>query len=262
LRASKSAIVSAAVLVLLAGCGQSADPVSVSTPGAAVATTAAADPVQRLKDSTKGIAALNYRFTFKGETMIGNGYVHDPTHGLSLDFTDDASDGKSAWQTRVVDGAALVRVTVDGKPFTGGGKWLKLDQDKARTTDLMAYIGDLDGDVPGGGQILATATDVIAAQSGDITGMVDLSKQKGILVLDAEPLDTVSASINQIPFIATLDTQGRLTKLVLDMVIPSAGQLTPIEFDYTDYGTVTPDPAPAASQVTAAPNGFYEFLND
>jgi len=82
LRALKPAVVSAAVLVLLAGCGQSADPVGGGTPAAAATTTAPADPVQRLKDSTKEIGALNYRFTFKGDKLIGKGYVHNPSHGV------------------------------------------------------------------------------------------------------------------------------------------------------------------------------------
>ncbi len=130
--------------------------------------------------------------------------MHDPSKGAELDFTYEDT---SAWQTRVVDGAALVKATLDGKPVAGDGRWLALDQNQARTSDLMAYIADPDpdGDVPGGGQVLATATDVTSQQSGDIIGMVDLSKPKGILVLEDEPLDAVAKSVHQIPFIATLD---------------------------------------------------------
>ena len=105
---------------------------------------------QRLKDSIKAIGGLNYRFAFKGENLIGKGYVHDPSRGIGLDLTYEDEDSKSAWQARVVDGAALVRISVNDKPVAGGGKWLKLDQDKARTSDLMAYIADPDGDLPGG----------------------------------------------------------------------------------------------------------------
>jgi hypothetical protein len=49
---------------------------------------------------------------------------------------------------------------------------------------------------------------------------------------------------------------------VLDLTLPSAGKLSTIEFSYSEYGSVTPDPAPAAAEVMAAPADFYELLAD
>lgn len=251
------AVVSTAVLIGLAGCGQASDSAAGGTPAAAATTTVPADPAARLKASTKEIEAGNYRFEFKGGALSGKGYVHKPTNGTKLDMAYDDPQLKATAELRVADSATLARISVGGQAVAGGGKWLKLDLTKATESELLAYIAD--ADVPGGGQILATATDVVE-KNGALTGMVDLAKPQGIPSLDEETLDAVSRSVNRVPFSATLDAQGRLTKLVLDLVGPSAGKLSTLEFTYTDYGNVTPDAAPAAAETVDAPADFYDQL--
>jgi hypothetical protein len=257
LRKRVLAAVSAAVLIGLAGCGQASDSATGDTPAAAATTTAPADPVARLKASTKEIEAGNYRFEFKNGPMSGKGYVHKPTNGTKLDMAFDDPQLKATAELRVVDSTTLARLTVGGQAIAGGGKWLKLDTAKIADNELMAYIAD--ADVPGAGQILATATDVVE-KNGALTGMVDLAKPQGIPALDEETLDQVSRSINRVPFSATLDEQGRLAKLVLDLVGPSAGHLSTIDFTYTDYGNATPDAAPAAAETIDAPADFYDQI--
>jgi len=257
LRKRVLAVLSTAVLIGLAGCGQSSDPAAGGTPAAAATTTVPADPVARLKASTKEIEAGNYRFEFKGGALSGKGYVHKPSKGTKLDMAYDDSQLKLSAELRVVDSATLARLMIGGQAVAGGGKWLKLDMAKTAESELLAYIAD--ADVPGAGQILATATDVVE-KDGALTGMVDLAKPQGIPSLDEETLDAISRSVNRVPFTATLDPQGRLTKLVLDLVGPSAGNLSTLDFAYSDYGSVTPDPAPAAAETIDAPADFYDQL--
>jgi hypothetical protein len=260
LRTPKLAVVSTAVLIALAGCGQAADSAAAGTPAAAAPTTTApADPVARLKAATKEIEAGNYRFEFKGGPLSGKGYVHKPTNGTKLDMVYDDPHVKISAELWVVDSATVVRLTRDGQAVGGGGKWVKLDlaNSKAKESELLGYIAPVD--VPGAGQILATATDVVE-KNGALTGMVDLAKPEGVPSIDQNLLDAISRSVHRVPFSATLDDQGRLTKLVLDLVGPSGGNLSTLDFAYTDYGNVTPDAAPPAAETMDAPADFYDQL--
>jgi hypothetical protein len=256
LRTSKLAVVSTVMLLGLTGCSQASDAAG-DAPATAAATTAPADPAQRLKASTKDIEAGNYSFQFKSDLLTGSGYVHTPGKGSKLDLAYDAPDGKISAQLRVVDSTTLARIVVDGKAVAGDGKWLRLDAAKTAESELVSYIAD--ADVPGAGQILATATDVVETR-GDLTGMVDLAKPQGVPSLDQSTLDAIAKSIHRVPFVATLDEQGRLTKLVLDLVAPSAGRLYPIELNYSDYGNATAEAAPPAGEIAPAPADFYDQI--
>ncbi|MEV4617969.1 hypothetical protein AB0J74_04510 [Asanoa sp. NPDC049573] len=251
------AVASTAVLIGLAGCGQASDSAAGGTPAVSATTAAPADPVARLKASTKEIEAGNYRFEFKGGPLSGKGYVHKPTKGTKLDMNYDDPNFKISAELWVVDTATMVRLTRGGQPVGGGGKWMKLDLAKAKDSELLEYIAPVD--VPGAAQVLATATDVVE-KDGALTGMVDLAKPQGVPTIDENLLDQISRSVNRVPFSATLDDQGRLAKLVLDLVGPSAGHLSTLDFTYTDYGTVTPEAAPGATEAVDAPADFYDEL--
>ncbi|MDG4823268.1 hypothetical protein O7635_15535 [Asanoa sp. WMMD1127] len=257
MRTAKLAVVPAILLLGLAGCGESSGDTAASAPTAAATTTAPADPAQRLKASTTEIEAGNYRFTFKSDLVTGTGYVHKPSQGSTLDLAYKGPDGNVSAQLRKAADATLARIVVDDKPVAGDGKWLKLDPAKTAESELLAYIGD--ADTPGAAEILATATDVVETR-GDLTGMVDLAKPQGVPALDENTLAAIANSVHRVPFVATVDDQGRLTKLVLDLVAPSAGRLYPIELNYSDYGQVTPEAAPAAGEIVPAPASFYDQI--
>jgi hypothetical protein len=79
--------------------------------------------------------------------------------------------------------------------------------------------------------------------------------------VDEEIVGKLGDKAKTIPFTATVDGQGRLTKLSLEM--PAAGDTPPhkVEVKFTDYGSATAVQKPPAGQTQDAPATAYEFLN-
>ena len=255
---TSGAIRLAAVLVAalgLAACGSTGEPASPAA-ASAPATTPAADPEARLAAATREIAAGNYRFGFQSGNVTGTGYAHRPSGSVRLDV--DAKDGKDTYTMRlfVVGPDSFAKVELNGKAVGSGGKWFALDKGKAAKTEAFAFLAA--PDVGGATDLLATARSVTARPTGELAGTVDITKVDAMAAIDEEVKDGLGAWGGAVPFTATLDDQGRITKLVLDLSTFSTVDVKAIEVTYSDYGAVTPDPKP--TDTVNAPADFYDDL--
>ncbi|MFI5932871.1 hypothetical protein [Actinoplanes sp. NPDC051494] len=259
--------------------------------GLAACTDEPADPKTALVESTSGIKAGVYRLavTMPGDTSA-KGVMHFPSHSAQVTMvaTEDGTAGtvdlltidKDRYTKLTTDMGelneqleslkALGTGDVESKKLTDGfqamvdmfsGKtWMKLDMTRVTSKDLNLTVDN--PDFVGVTGLLGTAT---AQRSGEtITGTVDATTVKGDTELLGESafegLDPTQGKV--IPYEATLDAEGRLAKLVLDvpkLTDTPAGKWT---VEFSEYGAATQPQAPPAAEVQEAPDSAYEAFND
>jgi hypothetical protein len=279
----------AAVLVPLLGLSLAACAGADGVNKAEVAATPA-DPKAALAASTAGLKAGNYSFTatIPGGTEA-KGMVHIPSHSASLDMTIEEDETKGAIQYRIVEPNRFMKINMDLSEATGdlaemeemadaspemkkmvdglkamtemfsGKYWMRVDMSKLKATDMQVNLDD--PDLIGAAPLLAGA--VTAERTGSaITGTLDTSALTGNShMFGDEALDGIAADkAKALPYEATLDAEGRLSKLVLD--VPKAGD-TPAgkwTVNYTGYGAATEQKAPTG-KIKDMPKDAYDMLN-
>ncbi|WP_157408640.1 hypothetical protein [Actinoplanes sp. N902-109] len=213
------------------------------------------DPKTALAGSTAGIKAGNYTFSVTlPDGTTGKGVVHTPAASIDLTSTSFLLAGADRYVKLTTDpGEANKQLQslqqlgtgdpklVDGLQSTvdmlSGKTWMKLDPAKV-TAARYTFPAD-NADVVGVTALLGAAT---TAKGGDtITGTLTAAT-KGLFA-------PVTGSV---PYAATLDDKGRLTKLVLD------GKWTA---EFSGYGAAATPAAPPADQAAEAPDQAYAALN-
>jgi hypothetical protein len=279
----------AAVLVPLLGLSLAACAGADGVNNAEVAATPA-DPKAALAASTAGLKAGNYSFTATIPGGTGaEGVVHTPSHSASVDMTTVEDGAEGMIQIRIIEPSRFMKIKMDlGESFgkiremeemaathpemqkmvegfkamadmLGGKYWMRVDMSKLKATDMQVNLDD--PDLVGAGPLLAGA--VTAQRTGSaITGTLDASGLKGDShIFGDEALDGIAADkAKALPYEATLDAEGRLSKLVLD--VPKAGD-TPAgkwTVNYTGYGAATEQQAPTG-KVKDMPKSAYDMLN-
>ncbi|MEV6597330.1 hypothetical protein AB0M36_10755 [Actinoplanes sp. NPDC051346] len=249
-----------------------------------------ADPKAALAASTAGLKAGNYSFTasLPGDTSA-KGTVHTPSKSASLDLdtVDEGTKGKI--QFRITDPDRYVKIAFDMGEATkqmqslselgddpqsakiveglksmielfSGKQWLKMDMSKVTSKDFK--IGIEDPDLTGAAGLFAAAT--TAERKGSaITGTLDATQVKD----DAHLLGTSvfagadPAQAKAIPYEATLDDDGRLTKLVLDLPKTTDAPAGKLTMEVNGYGAATKQEAPPAAETKDMPEASYDMIN-
>jgi LppX/LprAFG-like lipoprotein len=138
--------------------------------------------------------------------------------------------------------------------ITKAGTWTHLDGSRL---PAGANIGLRPNQIDpvGTANLLGAATDVKETGTGTYAGSLDLTKAAGLAGLSQVTIDGYGTAAAKVPFTATLDDQGRLSKLTI--TVP---QGDPIDVTYADYGAPVNVTAPAPAEITEAPDSFYNSL--
>jgi hypothetical protein len=165
----------------------------------------------------------------------------------------------------VVGAGAEVFAKLDFGPVTGqipglsslGDRWLRLDPKKIGRGLARGLTSGGAGIAPG-----AILRGVVAAEwvgDADIKGVVDLGTSAPGIVAPAD-LAALSAADKRVPFVASLDTDGRLAKIVLTM--PAIGSLPAADLvaSYSAYGSTVVINKPDKRDTVAAPAMIYQLL--
>lgn len=279
----RGAFVAAALLagVTLSGCGDS---------GAAKEDTPAkpADPRAAIAAAVAVMKEGNYAFTAKTPDTDAAGAVHRPSKSVSMRMGTKSAGTEGTIELRLVDPDRWMKITMDlgdlgaglGQVDTSDPKaaefaesmrqmtemfsgkyWMHVDMSKLKG-DAAKQLGiDTEGaDVTGVGALLGT---VVTAQ-GDartITGTLDATKiTEDLGMVNTTDIKAMGAGAAALPFTATLDEQGRLTALTLD--VPKAGD-TPAgkwTINLTGYGAQKAQEKPTGT-VREMPDTAYGMLN-
>jgi hypothetical protein len=238
----RGSITSAALAGLLGfaltGCGTSTDGDTAGGAATTAATTAPADPKAALIASLAALKTGNYALTVDSPETKVTGSVHVPSKSGALKM-DVTSEGSSF--TMELVGAApdrWVRISSTDASIqqllgSDGKTWSHID------TSKITKGGGLDIDVTNadllGVEPLLQGVTAVKGDGRTITGTIDATKidaENGFL--DDEAIKAMGAAASSLPFTATLDDQGRLSKLVIDA--PKAGDTPAGKWTYTISG--------------------------
>jgi hypothetical protein len=253
-----------AILGLATGCGGSGD-----SGGTGSSPAAAADPKQALVNSVNGLREGNFTFTIADQNSTGSASIHAPSKSAEINMTlkmDTSTEGTFA--VVIIDQERWMKLDF-GPQVNAMLKlpkgWMHIDPAKITDSELMKELsvnfGTDDTDPLDSGTIFKALVTAEQTGAGAYSGTVDLTQAKDAGMLDEDVLTALGDKAKAIPFTATLDGQGRLTKLSLDM--PAAGEWAAhkVEVAYADYGSATAAKKPPADQVKEAPAAAYELLN-
>lgn len=245
--------VAVALAAALAMSGCAGDKSTDATGGGTTAAGDAKPAADTPKDATAAIVGGAKKLqeqSFKSTIDMGgmgsmNG-VMDPTKNLGEFTMEVQSEGtKVKTEIRIIDGTNYVRVTMPGTDLPGldGKTWRKLDG-KGGAGTLGGFNG---GDTA---KTLENAADVKWTGDNALTGTIDLAKAGTQLGLGANDLSKLSTST--IPFEATLDGEGRLTRYALTIPAIGGEPATEMDMTYSDFGVPVDVKAPAASEIATS----------
>lgn len=248
----------------LSGCGDATD-TSGTTTAAGAATTAPADPKAALAGSTKALREGNYAFGVDGPGAVVSGLVHLPSKSAKMAIDASAESFSMKLEFVMTNPNRWVRMSSGGKSMlaqgASGDTWFHIDSTKLKKgSDLDVDLGK--PDVTDVGALLAAVSDA-KGDGKTITGTIDGTKVKSPDgFLDDDTLKGMGAGAAKLPYTATLDDQGRLTKLTIDAPASTSAE-TPAGkwvFTLTGYGQQKALTKPTG-KVKELPAGSYAMLN-
>jgi len=267
--------------VALSGCESSGaakdePPAKVADPKAAIAAAVAA-----MKEG-------NYAFTAKTPDSDTKGTVHLPSKSVSMQMGTKSAQTKGTIELRLVEPDRWMKITMDLGNLGGGlgtidtsdpeaakfaesmrqmtemfsGKyWMHVDMSKLKG-DAAKQLGiDTAGaDITGAGALLGAVV-TAKGDARNITGTLDATKiTKDLGVINSTDIKSMGPAAAALPFTATLDEQGRLTKLDVD--VPKAGDTAAGKWtiDLTGYGAQKAQEKPTGT-IREMPANAYAMLN-
>lgn len=198
-----------------------------STLGSVLSMSGAMDPADR-------IGSLTMSITNQGTTLDMDVVIAEPDIWLNL--------GEM--------GAALGTET----------PWMHMDT--AQLPEGFLGAGSAGGDLNGVAELLEGLGPVTQVDEHTFEGEIDVTVGESA-VFDQQTLDMLGEEATSLPFTATVDDQGRLTNLTIDM--PQVPELPPgtdtLEIRYFDFGTEVAATPPPDDQVSEMPEELYQMFS-
>ena len=254
MRTPKLAVVSAAVLFVLAGCGQAAD--SGAGSPAAATTTAPADPATLIEAAGKKVDQSSFKFSLETTGMKAEGVRHQPSQSMQMSMTG-ASEGQEI-KIEMISIAQDIWTKMDlgldpgddpamQQLAEGLGKWTKTSADEAES-QVGSFAGS--GSQTMGSSMAKGLTGLKETAPGTFTGTVDITVNTDLDITEDEAaLKALGDKAKSVPITITLDSEGRFSSIVVD--IPAAGSAAAQQgtVKFYEYGDVPQPKAPPADQV-------------
>lgn len=243
------AAVLAAATLALAGCGDASQPDASDTPPSSSAPEVSAkeaftNAAKKLNDtSSKADMSMDGLVTMKGTTLT------DPA-GKKVHATNEVTAAGSNIKTEIISVNSEVWVKMSGVPGLPT-KWMHVAADKVKPGSSLDLTKDSSTKVDSA---------VVTVERDGATGFkgtLDMSKTG---TASEDMLKQLGEKAKAVPFTATVDGQGRLASVVIDLtaVAPGTGKLTTTYSGFGDPVTVTP---PAAADVIDMPAQILEAMN-
>lgn len=259
-RSSVTVLVSAALLVPgVAAC----EPGGAKT-AASQSPATSTDPKQALLASTLEIAKGNFSFVIRSASTQGEGVVHLPSQSARMKMTFGGTGSSIATDIIYIGSDGWAKIGGDGLAALPGldllatGKYHHLDKTRIKGAALLDFdFSDVD---PAGAATLTQAVVDVRKSDGGYVGFVDLTKAADASLVGGSIVSDLGAAASKLPFEAKVDSQGRLTDLIVK--VPAIGKTAAqdLRVSYSDYGAAPAPKAPPAAEVVEAPAELYEML--
>jgi hypothetical protein len=235
----------AALALGLAGCaaddstGSGSGTSGGATPGTATSAPAAGEAASKLAAAAQKLNDDTVTARLESAGITSTSAVDPKADKANATMTITSTTGSAEFAVRAV--GEDVYIQADGLPNVQPGKWLHIDGTKAAGSsfDLIP-----DGDAAGAGKFLNTVAEAQETSPGSFSGTLDLTKM---------PTGSSGVSVNAlgdkakaVPFTATVDDQGRLNTLTIDMSAIDA-KLGTLKTTYSGFGEPVSVEAPAAA---------------
>jgi hypothetical protein len=240
----------------LAACNVPAPGTTPASPTpAASPTVSVADAKETLSKAAMELGKTSYQLTLVAGPISGTGALDSVGRQGQLTLTLFTGSATAEVETVLIDADMWLKLKgVPGVP----DKWLHLDTARLPEDSALGIRpGKLD---PVNAEKLVDAiTSVDSRGSGQFIGKLDLTKVSDSAVVDRATVETLGERATAVPFEATVDAQGRLTNLKLDLGTVDGLPLR-VNATYRDFGTRVAPTRPAASDVIEAPAAVYQLL--
>jgi hypothetical protein len=226
-------------------------------PAGGASATASAAPQQDPKEALAAAAGKLGKDTVKVTMKMSGGLnatgAMDPTaRKAQLAMNMSASGQSLKINVVMIDKDVYLKMT--GVPSMPK-KWMHIDAAKVKAGSTLDVMPE--GDPAGAGKMMNTVVDVQRTGEHGFKGTLDLTKSPSA---NAAALKAMGDKAKAVPFTATVDDQGRLTDMTVQMsaLQPGAGDL---KTTYSGFGTPVSIAKPPASQTMEAPKELLGLFN-
>ncbi|MFI7605801.1 hypothetical protein ACIBTV_11820 [Micromonospora sp. NPDC049366] len=241
-RLATTGVALVAVLGLgLTGCGTQTDsPAASGGTGAAPASSAPADALGKLSAAAQKLNQQSMRMKIESSVLNGSGLM-DPANKTG-DMTMNLGPQGTFRMLMLGDDAYMKVTGMTGLPE----KWLHMDTTKLGASGQLNLMPE--GDPGGVNKLVKSVVKVEETGPGTFTGTMDYTRSNP----DDKDIAALGAKAKEVPFTATVDAEGRLTKIAVDTSVlhESLGTMTT---SYSDFGTEVKVNKPPAADTQEAP---------
>jgi hypothetical protein len=251
----------AAATLALAGC--SASGLGSPTAGASSSPSpSASDSAARsaIIASTRALGTTSFRFTLTSASLSGHGATDPSAKNSTLSMNGTLQKTAIKVDLAAIGSQAWAKVDLGGQNGSVGlpAKWMHVDLARLGASSGLGI--DLGGTDPRDTSALfAGLVDAQKIDDQHYRATIDLTKATGASV-DQDAISKLGIKAKTVPATVTLDSQGRLANLKLDLSTLDSS-LSSTEISYADYGSPVAVTQPATADVVEAPEAVYTFLH-
>jgi hypothetical protein len=253
----------ALLLVSLAGCSTTSSAPKAENPK----TEAAKSPSEALLASVPDEKSSPYHFAVTNTDGKLAGIVDAPRKAISIGITqkEDGVPVTLDMKFLILDTKSWVKIKFSPANTPGlpriPAKWQLIDPSKIKDKDGSPLAYGQESDPGYAHEVFAGAGKVEQTSAGHFSGVTDLGRTGVEDIVDDATLKAMGAKAKAVPFTATTDAKGRLTRL--DLKIPAAGKVKAHTYSavYDSYDSAATPVAPAAGEQQKAVSAVYDMLN-
>lgn len=257
-RLAIAGLAAVASLTLATACGSSTSGTN-NKPAASSSPTAVADVKQVLAGAVAKLTGSSFKVAAKTYQQKLTGSIDPATKSADIVVSSTDPQSPGTISLRQIGTASWIKfdlgpeVAAALKLPTG---WMHVDRSKV-TDPTRVSIDDSD---PTSSLIVVNHIVQVTGSGGHYTGTADLTSDTHDEVLDKEALTALGTKAKALPFEATVNSQGQLSLLRVD--VPAAGSRPAyvVEYVYSNFGAKVAPQKPAAA--VNAPAGAYQALNN
>jgi hypothetical protein len=258
------ALVLGAALVGAAGCADKPTAAVPGGAGSAAAPAPAADAKAALAAASAKTNTTAHTVTMESGltglgTLKGSGSVDPAQKAMSMKMTTSFNGMDVAAEILGFERELYLKL---GVPFPGldTSKWLRIDGSKA---SALGAFGIGSGTDPTGAKAFTDAVVTVEQTApGKYKGTIDATRTNGAgFAGNADELaKQLGDQAKALPFEATVDGQGYLTSIAMQIPLPNQPLPAGVHMKYADFGKSVTIAKPAAAQVQEIPAQLLRLL--